>query len=849
MLSITAGLLGLQLVAMQNPGATTVRRSAELPGSVAAFSSAIGLDSGDASTVLLRAIRLAYGLSDSRAQRARASLARFLDTAEAGSEQVPLPLNHELWTDVILQVQIQQRALVSAILRDRRAALIYYGLSALDDETLQWMAANRGRLVHIRKYPEIFAAFGRSLRIRDGRVIVPGGTDAESLWRSLIGVDPAQADAFVERVIAGDGRLAFLYDVIAHLDDAHRRFALGLQFGPATRSARLRSLLAAFTMAAPEWKIAERPFARPPLDGALLLSTIGVTATGIAVPPLTRRLWDLVFRADDLNDVAYEEISEAELRAVTGALVLDAPWLADRILRAPYGTGRRRLDTLLFGQRVFHSVAQPESADVATALRGYLSFPALMIALERLGTTDPDIYVGAAEHAARLDAIQPVSERRVAIAEFQSAVELIVRMTRVHEITAARATSLVESLIDLEFSSRLPYSAAFGDWLGKRFLVDLPKRATLEESLIAGISGLPRDLGEFPMVEWEGRRYLVNPALGEFTRIRTIRQTQREPTLDSALSTGNDQARADALIAIVYAIHLGEADAAAVTSTNVALRHDLGLAASSTGPSDAWRPPIERFDGREAWRVRGSLLGLEAALSRLVLRRVDRTAMPAEPTLGAQDRQTVMLTAALSNPAEMTDASRDAIAGAIGRGRGRVAALAAEPSKLDDVVAAAGLSEWRRQAVAWSLTQHRDVLRAFSLLELYWLGASHDDVPGGLDAWGAAASRLNGCLCLQFPGPSPWEDLTGYATEVLATRGVDVALKIAEELARLKLPARLAAGLAAFVTQDVIDHAHLAYPDDWEAFSRAVLEIPRERIVDYIAALTVAGPLIPVSAR
>ncbi len=843
---MTTVLLGLHLVAMQPPTATTVRGNAQLPGSVAAFSSAIGLDSGDSSTLLLRTIRLAYGLSDARAQRARATLARFLDTAEAGGDRVPLPLTHELWTDVILEAQIDQTALVSTILRDRRAALVYYGLSALDDETLQWIAANRSRLVHIRKYPEIFAAFGRSLRIHDGRVIVPGGTDAESLWRSVIGVDPARADVFVERVVTGDGRLAFLYDVIAHLDDAHRRFALGLQFGPATRDARLRSLLATFTTVAPEWKIVERPFARPPLDGAILLSTLAVTASGSAVPPLTRRLWDRVFRADDLNDVAYEEISEPELRSVSGALVLDAPWLADRILRVPYGTGRRRLDTLLFGQRVFHSVAQPESADVATALRAYLSFPALMIALERLGATDPHVYVAAAEHAARLDAIQPVSERRVAIAAFQSAVEVIVRMTRAHEITAARAISLVRSLIDLEFSTRVPYTAAFADWLRETFLVEFPKRATLEESLIAGIVGLPRDLGEFPMVEWEGRRYLVNPAQAEFNRIRAIRQAQQEPTLDNAVSTSNGQALADALISIVYAIHLGEADAAAVTSTNVALRHDFGLATSATRSSDAWRPPIERFDSREPWRVRGSLLGLDAALSRLVLRRVDRTAMPGEPTLGAQDRQTVMLTAALSNPADMTDAARDAIAGAIVRGRGRVVALAADPSKLEDVSAAAGLSEWRRQSMAWSLAQHRDVLFGFSLLELYWLGASHDDVPEGLDAWGAAALRLNGCLCLQLPGPSPWEDRAGYATEVLATRGADVPLKIAEVLAALKLPAGLAPGLAGFVTQDVIDHAHLAYPDDWEAFSRAVLEIPRERMADYIAALTVAGPLVEI---
>src|SRR4029079_3422897 len=187
MLSTTAVLLGLQLVAMQNPAPTSYRESAQLPGSVDSFSRAVGLDRSDPSTLLLRTIRLVYGRSDTRAQRARGALVRFLDTVQTGDEQAPLPLTPDLWTDVILQKRIDQRMLLAAILRDRNAALVYYGLSALDRETLQWMAANRNTLVHIRKYPEIFAAFGRSLRIRDGQVVVPGGADAESLWRSVAG--------------------------------------------------------------------------------------------------------------------------------------------------------------------------------------------------------------------------------------------------------------------------------------------------------------------------------------------------------------------------------------------------------------------------------------------------------------------------------------------------------------------------------------------------------------------------------------------------------------------------------------------------------------------------------------
>ena len=94
--------------------------------------------------------------------------------------------------------------------------------------------------------------------------------------------------------------------------------------------------------------------------------------------------------------------------------------------------------------------------------------------------------------------------------------------------------------------------------------------------------------------------------------------------------------------------------------------------------------------------------------------------------------------------------------------------------------------------------------------------------------------------------PSPWEDLTGYASAVLGTRAADVPLRVAEALSTLKLPAVLAPALAGFVTQDVIDHAQLGYADDWEQFGRAVLDIPAERLSDYIAALAVNGPLIEI---
>ncbi len=862
MVQIAAFLMAIHVLLTQNGApAATVRGSTALPVPAQSLAQALGQETAEPSTLLLRVIRRLYGEADSRFRRSNEELLKALAaTPKPSADLVPLPLSPELWRSALLPTAASDQDLISAIVRDRSSALLYVGLCALDDETLSWLGTNRGLLLYLPRHADVFAAFGRSLHVRDGRIVVPGGAEAEAAWQSVTGADPAEPDVFIARVIDGNGRLAFLYDTIAHLDAPHQRFALGLRLSAALQAARLRTLLDIFTVSEPEWRINERPFSRPPLDGAILLSTIRVSPDGALVQPAGRRLWERVFRGDQLNDVPFEQVSDADVQPESASLMVDAPWLTDRILRVPYAIGRRRLDALLFAQRVFASQPEAESSRVATALRGYLSFPALMISLERTGFTDPEIYVHAAQHANRLNGIESPPMRRVAIAQFQSALALMERVHRTGGLDLARTSTLVTSLCSLDVSNRTGYSSGFAAWLRDGFLASLSKRESSEDAVLAAIAGVPEASASLATIEWEGRRYRVDPASAELNRLQRVRERQGGLTLDAALSAFNNlperdrrqrqaadagQALADTLTSIVYAIHLGDPDGAAVTSGNVALRHDFGLPAQpSRGPSDAWGFPMERFDGRAAWRVRGSLLGLETALARLVLRRVDLTTMPEEPKVGSQDRQTVMLTAALIDRFALSDQSRDTVATSIARGRTRALALTENPSKLNEVADAAGLSEWRREALSWGLSHKSDPLSAFSLLELFWLGAQGSDTGLALDAWGAATLPLTGCLCLAMPPPSPWEDLAGYASPVLATHGADVPLKIAETLYAQKLPAGLAPALAGFVTQDVIDHAQLAYPDDWEEFGRAVKDLPRERMFDYIAALTASGPLI-----
>src|SRR5262249_16942218 len=191
----------------------------------------------------------------------------------------------------------------------------------------------------------------------------------------------------------------------------------------------------------------------------------------------------------------------------------------------------------------------------------------------------------------------------------------------------------------------------------------------------------------------------------------------------------------------------------------------------------------EQFGARDGWRIVGSLIGLETALSRLSLRRLDAGEMPLEPRLSSNERQTATLTVALVTSGTMTDAARDEIAQAVSRGRARLASMSADRDEIDRVAREAGLSEWRREALGWTLAHDRDaVANQLSLVELMWLGAPRPSDAAPLDPWGTAMLPLTGAMALQMPRPRAWEDLSGRsAIGILSTRGADVASGVREE--------------------------------------------------------------------
>ena len=847
-----------------------VRTSVPLGIDASLLASGLGMSSFDRSRLLLDVVRITFASPDGQdpnERSARAKLQALYAAPDPNVRQtVPLPLDPAVWRDTILMRQVPDAALVAAILSDRSTALLYHGLAALDDETLAALGADRDTLEALRRHPGAFATFGRALRIHAGRIVVPGGADAEPLWQELVGVEPTRTGAFVRRLFSSDsGRLAYFFDALGALDAAHQRFATGRTLPEASRLERMRALLDVFEQTAPEWHPEERPFARPVFDPSITLSLVNVTSAGDLAPPFRRRMWSVVFRGDESDTETFSPVTTGDLGNDEDSVAVDAAWIVSRVHRARPAVGRRRLETILFAQRISGAGEDRDAqeADVASALRGYISFPALQMTLERIGDSSPVVLSKAASRAQGLDDVRDEAVRKSSTTLFQSTIGILGRIAVNHGLPQEDVTALVTSLLAIDTRAD-GYGGRFDVWF-RQTLVPALRSASdddpdpIEGRVVATMAG-PAALTKLPIVSWEGRDYRVDPAYAEARRLRAIREKQGGLPLDDALALSDpahavegkaargarisaDAALGGALTSLLYAAYLGDPDGMALSGDNVALRHELSPPAQ---PQLGWRLPAEVFGGRTGWHVSGSLLGLDAALARLSLRRLDGDTMPTESKTTATLRQTTALTAALVNTYALTDAARDEIAAALGRGRARLAALTADRADVERLAREAGLSEWRREALAWTMTQDPGrAASALSLVELFWLGAPRQTAAAPLDPWGASVQPLTGCTCLRMPRAQPWENLAGRPAQgLLATRAADVSLLVAEALASRKLPASLAPGIVGLAMQDALEQARPAYFDDWSGFTSAVIGLPADRMDDYIAALTANGPLV-----
>jgi hypothetical protein len=343
-----------------------------------------------------------------------------------------------------------------------------------------------------------------------------------------------------------------------------------------------------------------------------------------------------------------------------------------------------------------------------------------------------------------------------------------------------------------------------------------------------------------------GAREIIDRAIEDLGRMTARVDVQQSVRVAASISDLVDEVLADALVAWAYAISIPDADSPVLLTGHVARRHDFGVGSPGREARMrvAWAMPKQQIIARVPWHISGSLLGLDVALSSLGLRRVNAERVVDPPTLSANERDAFAVSVALLDPIGLRDEDRDVIADAVARGRTLVASLAQDSGNIDRITGQVQMDGWRRRALRWIIANEpQRAASMFSLTELLYLGRAPI---ADLNRWGASAIGWSGCVCTRLAPPRLWRLLSGRPElGLMAATIPDLNLHVALMLRELRLPAAIAKAVLAGAVQDFIDESRPTDFNDWLTLVRSAQTISRERIEDYVAAVTASGPLVP----
>ncbi|HEY2908415.1 MAG TPA: hypothetical protein VGJ29_21090 [Vicinamibacterales bacterium] len=522
--------------------AVVVSEDVLVPGGTDAVARALGVEATpDRARFAGEMMRLAYNIADAKNPLVEEWLQQFRVGARnaptqapaAAPELVPIPLTAAVWSDAVFHRHVPADALFNAILGDRQAALICRGLTGLDDETLAFFAEHPAVLRRLyERDAAVFAVFSNGLHIRDNRVEPAGVHGARAgerdevtpLWEAVLGEKMSRPDRFVPELFdRTDGRTAYLYDSIAALDAPHAAFALGLWLPRGVdRIERLKALNRVSAGAFREWRPKALPFGRPIYDTATVLDRVRVDRTGVPLNPASRAIWARAFN-ESAAQVEGEDAKSAGLEPV------DAAWLAAAI-EGDIHQRADRMDQLSFGQRVFGNAPASDAAPIASVLRDFPRYRMLLLTLERIGIRDAPLYATAIATAVRLSELDGY-RGFATLAQFQSALALVVRLQSVRVIDVGRVQEMVRELIALPIGAD-GYGGAVARWIGKEFP---PLEGNVENAMIARLAGPRADLRTASRIDWEGQPYRLDLARAERQRLHMIREKQGGLTVDVAV--------------------------------------------------------------------------------------------------------------------------------------------------------------------------------------------------------------------------------------------------------------------------------------------------------------------------
>lgn len=897
-------LLGmLALVGIRAPGAAASRGdpwgTVVVPGGFVALHTAARLSAApDDWRTLPLLIEMSHagieGLRVTRLIEAHAAALRRSPASPGADAEAPLPLGGNWWTSRFDSAP-PPAELIWAILTSRQMSSLYYGLLALDDETLRAIGSDAALTKAVVRNAQALPTAARALRVEGGLVRPPGGTHTARLWEDLLNAPLDDPAAFVDRLLrADDGKMAHFYATIAALPPPVAIYLTGQSRGERELDA-FRRLYAAFKAALGEWRA--DALVPAPADGpAEVLFDLEVREDGRLAGPPWRDFWHLAFESGAWPPPTSAGIDPRHL--------LDGAALIAAICPERCSAERRGVLSLL--QRAVPDPTPGDAAQLLGAARVRVRFPTLADEIARMNLGQPEVFGRLGAVAARLEGLdEPV--RTVSLIQFQSAVAVLSRL-RLAGAPAALITAHLEALASLPVTEQ-GYEGSLARWVGDRVFT-IPAEGASVDPMLQALGGGPWQSAG-PRMEWEEIHYRVDLAETEAARLRQVLDrftvnalptavtlarlasevparvaggdvnallAESDVTLTGASEVGEvwwheapaplwsaslvrrelastlrgrrpsdsrrierarrllalsaDAVAADALAALVYALTLHDEDHPFLLRSDLSRRHRLQASSGHSRPNP-WRPASVSAIAGGARLIEGSLLGLDAAMPELTMRRMESRRPERPPNMASALAAALRQTSALASPWLMTGGEIETIALARARGQRAVRAWVAGGAApdFDDAGISGPRAGWLRWAVARKAAAD-GVLRTEDLVRLGF-------------ARGHAGGLLPpaGCACVVLPAV-PAEARGRPQDPQVAI--VEPALRVAVEVHARRAPAAIVPGVLSLLMSDLIEQTTLPYPLDAAAVHEAVRRIPAERFDDYVAAVAARGVLVRV---
>ena len=450
------------------------------------------------------------------------------------NSQVPVLLTERDWAAASEQGGKDTNGageLIDMLLRDRALPRLYYAWAHLDPETQVALQQSPG-LRRLVPFASALDFYGSYIRIESGRVMVPGGSRAESGWKDLVGVSPESPGEFVLRLLAKDnGWLAAYFDSLSHVTS--------VQQAHFTEPPQLRRLYEALRGKSASRSATGSVF-RPDATLMLLITRLQWEPNGDPRVPGNLQVW---------NSILSQKVNSKMARS-RGVRVSDSN-NSQGFLEALFGLSRVQADagpcqiylmlSEVDGRRSEGHRLSPQTVEMMADKFSEFSNQYLIFSeFPELGDASIALFLKTAE---ALERIPDHTLRGNAMGTFQANVGLWQILARQDQIAASKQDNSWQEMI--KPFAQISSSAQLFD-AGRKSLGELLRAATGEpkgsqDQIVDLIAG-PRQTSP------EGQR--VHEEMAD--RIRTVLDDQRLVSLDTLSALG------DGLNAMAQGAHLGD---------------------------------------------------------------------------------------------------------------------------------------------------------------------------------------------------------------------------------------------------------------------------------------------------